>query len=124
MAETILVLVTGQKSGSRLIHKGAEMAAQHDAQLLVLSVSGSGLNTLTNPSVIQALDELYQQSCEVGAEMTMLHAADVRKAICDFIKVRSVTRVILGQSRESSSAFITQLMRSLPQIAFTIEPSA
>lgn len=121
MAETVLVCVTGQSSSAHLIHKSAEIAQAHEAQLLVLYVSGSGLNTMTNPGVVQALDELYHLSSEVGAEMTMLHAQDARKAILDFARERNVSRIVLGQSRDSNGAFITNLMRSLPQVSFTIE---
>lgn len=123
MAETVLVCVTGQKSSARLIHKGAEVAREHGAALLVLSVSGSGLNTLTNPAVAEALDELYRLSCAVGAEMTMLHAHDAHKAICAFCRQRGVTRLVLGQARDGSSAFVTSLMRALPQVALIIEPT-
>ena len=121
MAETVLVCVTGQRSGAQLIHKGAELAREHAAQLLVLSVSGSGLNTLTNPSVVRSLDELYRLSGEVGAEMTMLHASDAHKAICDFVRQRGVTRMVLGQTAQSGSAFAAHLMRSLPGVSFIIE---
>ncbi len=121
MAETVLVCVTGQSSSSRLIHKGAEIAQAHEAKLLVLYVSGNGLNTMTNPGVVQALDELYRLSSTVGAEMTMLHASDARKAIHDFARDREVTRIVLGQSRDSSGAFVANLMRSLPKTSFIIE---
>ncbi|MGN0779873.1 MAG: universal stress protein [Aristaeellaceae bacterium] len=124
MAETVLVCVTGQKSSERLIHKGAEIAREHQATLLVLSVSGSGLNTLANPAIVQILDELYGLSCQVGAEMTMIHSHDAHKTICDFCRERGVTRMVLGQSRDGNGAFVFSLMRSLPQVAFTIEPNA
>lgn len=121
MAETVLVCVTGQSSSAHLIHRSAEIAREHDAKLLVLYVSGNGLNTMTNPGVVQALDDLYHLSSEVGAEMTMVHAQDARKAIHDFAREREVDRIVLGQSREGSSAFIANLMRSLPSVSFTIE---
>ena len=120
MAETFLVCVTGQQSSSRLIHRGAQLAQEHHASLLVLSVSGSGANLLSNPDVSQALNDLYRLSGEVGAEMTMLHHTDAHRAIVDFVKERGVTRLILGEGKPGS-AFIASLMRSLPQVAFTVE---
>ncbi len=120
MAETVLVCVTGQQSSSRLIHRGAQLARQHGATLLVLSVSGSGVNLLSNPSVSQALNDLYRLSGEVGAEMTMLHHTDAHRAICDFVKERGVTHLVLGEG-QPGSAFIANLMRSLPQVTFTVE---
>lgn len=120
MAETVLVCVTGQQSSSRLIHRGAQLAQQRGAALLVLSVSGSGVNLLSNPDVSQALNDLYRLSGEVGAEMTMLHHTDAHRAICDFVKERGVTHLILGEGKPGS-AFIVNLMRALPQVAFTVE---
>lgn len=123
MAETVLVCVTGQQSSQRLIHRGAALAREHGAELLVLSVSGSGVNLLSNPEVSQALNDLYRLSGEVGAEMTMLHHHDAHRAICDFARVRGVTRLVLGEGKPGASAFIPHLMRSLPDVAFTIEPT-
>ena len=120
MAETFLVCVTGQQSSSRLIHRGAQLAQQRGAALLVLSVSGSGVNLLSNPDVSQALNDLYRLSGEVGAEMTMLHHHDAHRAICDFAKEHHVTRLVLGEGKPGS-AFVANLMRSLPLVAFTIE---
>lgn len=120
MAETVLVCVTGQQSSSRLIHRGAQIAQQKGATLLVLSVSGSGVNLLSNPDVSQALNDLYRLSGEVGAEMTMLHHTDALRAICDFVKERGVTHLVLGEGKPGS-IFIAKLMRSLPQVAFTVE---
>lgn len=120
MAETVLVCVTGQQSSSRLIHRGAHIAQQKDAALLVLSVSGSGVNLLSNPDVSQALNDLYRLSGEVGAEMTMLHHTDAHRAICDFVSERGVTHLVLGEGKPGS-VFIANLMRSLPQVTFTVE---
>lgn len=123
MAETVLVCVTGQQSSQRLIHRGAEIAGEYGAALLVLSVSGSGVNLLSNPEVSQALNDLYRLSGQVGAEMTMLHHHDAHRAICDFVRERGVTRLVLGQNRPGESSFITNLMRALPQVTFIIEPT-
>lgn len=123
MADTVLVCVTGQQSSQRLIHRGAEIAARHGAPLLVLSVSGSGVNLLSNPSVSQALNDLYRLSVEVGAEMTMLHHTDAHRAICDFAKERGVTHLVLGQGQNGENPFILRLKQALPQVTFMIEPA-
>lgn len=122
--ETVLVCATGQQSSRRLIHRGAELARRHDAALLVLAVSGSGFNLVTNPEVSQALNDLYRLSGEVGAEMTMLHDTNAHHAICDFAKKRGVTRIVLGESKTEESSFVARLMQALPKVAFTIEPNA
>lgn len=123
MADTVLVCVTGQQSSQRLIYRGAEAARRRNAALLVLSVSGSGVNLLSNPDVSHALNDLYRLSGEVGAEMTMLHHTDAHRAICDFAKERGVTHLVLGEGKAGQSTFITNLMRSLPQVSFIIEPT-
>lgn len=124
MTGAVLVCVTGQKSSERLIHKGAALAQQHQATLLVLSVSGSGLNVMSDPQVAQALDQLYRSACAVGAEMTMMQARDPHKAIVQFCKNRGVTHVVLGQSKDGSGSFISSLNRALPKVTFHIEPNA
>lgn len=123
MSETVLVCVTGQQSSQRLIHRGAELAQQYGGELLVLSVSGSGFNLLTNPEVSQSLNDLYRLSGEVGAEMTMLHDSDAHHAICDFVKKRGVTRLVLGEGKAGDRGFISRLTQSLPQVNFSIEPN-
>lgn len=124
MTETVLVCVTGQQSSQRLIHRGAELARQHHAALLVLSVSGAGFNLLTNPSVSQSLNDLYALCAQVGAEMTMIHHTNPYQAICDFVRKRGVTHLILGQSRTNHSSFVTELMQALPDVSFVIEPNS
>lgn len=121
--ETVLVCVTGQQSSQRLIHRGAELAARHGAQLLVLAVSGSGFNLLTNPEVSQSLNDLYRLSGQVGAEMTMLHDTDAHRAICDFARQRGATRLVLGESKAGDGSFVVRLMQALPQVSFSIEPN-
>lgn len=121
MAETILVCVTGQLSGARLIQRGTQLAKEHAGTLLVLSVSGSGANLLSNPDVSNALNELYRLSGEAGAEMTMLHDRDALHAITTFARERGVTRMVLGEGQPGSS-FVSRLTRALPQVRFTVEP--
>lgn len=123
MADTVLVCVTGQQSSQRLIHRGAEIAARLQAPLLVLSVSGSGVNLLSNPEVSQALNDLYRLSVEVGAEMTMLHHHDAHRAICGFVQERGVSHLVLGQGQASENPFIARLMQAMPKVAFHIEPA-
>lgn len=123
MTETVLVCVTGQQSSQRLIHRGAQLAQQCGATLLVLSVSGAGFNLLTNPSVSQSLNDLYCLSGQVGAEMTMIHHTNPHQAICDFARERGVTRLVLGESRPGPNSLIAGLMQALPNVAFTVEPT-
>ena len=60
---------------------------------------------------------------QLNSEVTMLTAHDAHKAICAFCRQRGVTRLVLGQARDGSSAFVTSLMRALPQVALIIEPT-
>ena len=39
------------------------------------------------------------------------------------MRERGVTRLVLGQARDGSSAFVTGLMRALPRVALIIEPT-
>ena len=120
--ETTLVCVTAQRSCQRLIHRGAEIARSHDAPLLVLFVSGSGFNVLTNPSVSAVMNELYTVSAEVGAEMTMLQSSTPKAAISGFIRERQVNHLVLGQGRPDPNGMVAQLMNEFPAVTFHIEP--
>lgn len=122
MTEPVLVCVTGQASGRRLIHLGAALAQRLMLPLLVLSVSGSGLNVVEDPQVSQALNELYRISSEVGAEMTMLHDPDALHAISRFARERGVRHVVLGEGK-GSTAFVEALQRELPKAAFLVAPA-
>lgn len=124
MKETVLVCVTGQQSSQRLIRRGAEAARKLEAPLLVLSVSGSGYNLLSDPQVSQALNDLYSLCGQVGAEMTMLHHANAHAAICDFVRERGVTHLVLGEGRQGKNRFVTDLMRALPHVVFLVEQGA
>ena len=122
--DTTLVCVTAQRSCQRLIHRGAEIARSHSTPLLVLSVSGSGFNVLTNPAVSAVMNELYAVSAEVGAEMTMLQSAAPKQAIAGFIRERHVRHLVLGQGRPDPNGLVAQLMEEFPQVAFYVEPGA
>ena len=122
--ETTLVCVTAQRSCQRLIHRGAEIARSHDTPLLVLSVSGSGFNVLTNPSVSAIMNELYTVSAEVGAEMTMLQSTTPKAAIASFMRERQVKHLVLGQGRPDPNGMVAQLMIEFPEVIFHVEPGA
>lgn len=124
MKAATLVCATAQRSCQRLIQRGAAIAQQQGTELLVLSVSGSGPNVLGNPGVSEALNYLYAVSSEFGAEMTMLQAADAKKAISDFIRDRRVTHAVLGQGKPDPNGLIAQLMQAFPNVVFHIEPVA
>ena len=120
--ETTLVCVTAQRSCQRLIHRGAEIAHSYDTPLLVLFVSGSGFNVLTNPSVSTVMNELYAVSAQVGAEMTMLQSSTPKAAISGFIRDRHVKHLILGQGLPDPNGMVAQLMNEFPTVTFHIEP--
>ena len=124
MQTATLVCVTAQRSGKRLIQRGADIARANQDALLVLSVSGSGFNLLENPGVMDVLNELYALSGQVGAEMTMLHSATPKAAIAGFMRERNVRRIVLGQGRPDPNGMVAQLMEEFPNVAFHVEPGA
>lgn len=124
MQTATLVCVTAQRSSQKLILRGAEIARTQQDALLVLSVSGSGMNLLENPGVMDALNDLYAISGQVGAEMTMMQAANPRAAIASFIRKRNVKRIVLGQGKPDPNGLVAQLMAEFPHVAFYIEPTA
>jgi len=119
-----LVCATAQRSCQRLIHRGAEIARRHQTPLLVLSVSGSGPNVLSNPEAAGAMNVLYAVSSEVGAEMTMLTASNAKQAIAAFMRERNVKHLVLGQGKGGVNSLAEQLMIEFPDTAFYVEPGA
>ena len=116
----VLVCVTGQKNCARLIARGKEAAALHGLPLLVLSVAGSGKNLLVNPDVADALDFLYQQSADAGAEMNVLCSDKPLDTIVDFARSHHVTHLIVGAGKPdcNGESFSEKLSMALPKVTF------
>lgn len=117
----VLVCVTAQRSSHLLIRRGAEIARREKLPLLVLCVCGSGPNLLEFPGVNEALNDLYQASGDVGAEMTMLTSQDPRGAIRRFARERGITHLVMGQGAPSPHGLAAQLSSDLPDVVFYTE---
>ena len=79
----VLVCVTGQKSCARLIHDGAEIAAEEGASLSVVHVAKMGSNFLGSASEAEALEYLFAISKSHSADMMLLRNDDVVHTIAE-----------------------------------------
>ena len=113
----VLVCVTGQKSCARLIHDGAEIAAEEGASLSVVHVAKMGSNFLGSASEAEALEYLLRRSNDVGADMTVLHAKDPKGALCEYAQRNRIGCVVLGVAPGPDAlAFARALEAKLPGV--------
>ena len=92
----VLVCVTGQKSCARLIHDGAEIAAEEGASLSVVHVAKMGSNFLGSASEAEALEYLFAISKSHSADMMLLRNDDVVHTIAAHARRIGATIVVLG----------------------------
>ena len=123
-APAVLVCVTGQRLCERLISRGSEIAEEQGADVLVLSVVGSGQNNLAIPEVASALDYLYGASAHSGAEMTVLCSSKPLDTIVDFARSHGVRHLVIGEGRMDApgGGFAARLSAALPSVAFHTVP--
>ena len=109
MEETILVCVTVQKEGERLILAGKRLADSARLPLRVLHVGGPDAAPLGSEDTREALNFLYALSRDTGAEMTLLYSADVRQAIVDYAHQVHAVCVVVGSDRQGGWAMAEAL---------------
>lgn len=120
----VLVCVTQQKTCERLIKRGARICDEIGGELYVIHVVLNGWNFLGNSREGEALEYLFGISKSVGADLTVLRADDIVKAITSFTKDNKISCIILGEPpRDSSdSNIIQELQRRLHNVDIYIMP--
>ena len=114
----VLVCVTGQKSCERLIHDGAEIAAELGAELSVVHVAKMGSNFLGSPSESQALEYLFDISKSHHADMMLLRNDDVVHTIAAHARKIGATVIVLGSGMQSGGGgrISRALQNALPDV--------
>jgi len=121
--KNIMVCVTQQKTCERLIKCGHNETGEGD-NLFVIHVVNEKDNFLYNSNDGEALEYLFEVSKKVGADLTVIRAKDVIKAIFDFAIKNDITHIVLGASPNGESidnnniTFI--LKKMLPNVCFII----
>jgi K+-sensing histidine kinase KdpD len=98
-----MVCVTRQYSCERLIHKGAELAAQEHCMLLVVHVAPPGDTLLDGREEGKALDFLFTCAKNEGAELTVLRSDDVYETIIKFANKNNAAILVLGEARTTDN---------------------
>ena len=114
---SVIVCVTDQKSCSRLIKAGYDMAQNLGAQLRVLSIQPEvklGQNEGT------ALDILFGIAKEVGADMTVYYSDDSINMAISYLKEFAVSALIAGEPGQNGNGFIDRIAVSCPEIKIYI----
>ena len=113
----VLVCVTGQKSCARLIHDGAEIAAEEGAALSVVHVAKLGSNFLGSASEAEALEYLFSISKSHNADMMLLRNDDVVRTIASHARRIGATVVVLGSdSNARQNRLSRELQNALPDV--------
>ncbi|MGI5885608.1 MAG: universal stress protein [Candidatus Spyradocola sp.] len=113
----VLVCVTGQKSCERLIHAGADIAAQTGAELSVVHVAKLGSNFLGSASEGPALEYLFEISKNYNADMMLLRNDDVVNTIAAHArKIGAQTVVIGGSVQKRGNRLAHALTAALPDL--------
>lgn len=125
--DNIMVCVTQQKTCERLIKKGAALKLNIKGNLYVIHVAKEGTTVNLGNSKNgngSALEYLFNISKGVGADLTVLWADDITKAIENFVKDKSIGFIILGESpNDGDKGVIADLKKDLPECELYIMPS-
>lgn len=113
---SVLVCVTGQRSCERLIEQGADIAAQENMELLVLSVQP---NDVKHQRDGEALEYLFTAAMNNNAQMSVYFSNDKLRSANAFIRRQNVSRFVVGVPHERGN-FVRNLMESFPSVPVAI----
>jgi len=111
----VLVCITPQANGMRLIDKGHEISLHINAELHILHVEQRNSIFFTDESA-QMLDNLFRYGSERSGVVHAVCAQDPFSAIQRFIREEVITDVVLGESPEPDSDFAQRLKTAMPYI--------
>ncbi len=94
--EKVLVLVTPQKNGLRLIDYGFSMALANDGELHILHVQ-KGNSIFDGNDTLKRLQELIDYGSRLGACIHVQCDNNVADFVGKFLKKEKITCVILGE---------------------------
>ena len=120
--KNIMVCVTQQKTCERLIKSGHDEKREGD-NLFIINVVSENDNFLYNSNDGAALEYLFEVSKKAGAELTVIRAKNVIKAISDFALKNDITHIVMGLSPNSADVdnnIHLVLKKMLPNARFII----
>ena len=111
----VLVCITPQVNGKRLIDKGHELSLHISAELHILHVEQNKSIFYTDESA-QMLDRLFRYGSERNGVVHAVCAQDPFGAIHRFVREEVITDVVLGESPDTGSGFSERLKAAMPYI--------
>ena len=125
LLKKILVCITPQANGKRLIKKASEIANSVDGELHILHVE-KGNNIFLTEESPKLLEELYALGSELGGILHGLCGEDIPKTILNFIKKEKISHVVLGMPPDDlkikSEVINEKLKAKLPYLEITVIP--
>lgn len=115
----VLVCITPQANGKRLIDRGAELSRALSADLHILHVETSN-SIFSGENAPEMLEKLFRYGTESGAEVHAIAGIDQFNVIRRFAIEHGITDVVLGEAPESfrdAGAIITGAM---PHVRVTV----
>jgi len=119
--DRILVCITPQSNGARLIDKGFETAAGGDVHILYIEKGADIFSLESAPALLQ---ELFDYGAEKGGVIHAQCGDNITDEIRKFIKKEDITHVILGEPPKNaniaSENVIGELRATMPHIKLVI----
>lgn len=122
-SKKMLVCITAQSNSKRLIDRGSELAGELHADLHILHVEKGDSLSLSKESTA-LLQHLFDYGTELGGMVHGLCGEDVVKTIINFIKMKKITNVLLGEPPENAPVVPldvpARLRTVLPYVSVTV----
>lgn len=116
--EKVLVCITIQHNSKRLIKKGYEIAHKIGGELHILHIA-KGESIFADSKSGPLLEDLFKYASDLGAEVHFECSDDITKYIATFIKDKSITCIVLGETlRNALQQFITKNIKSSLESSF------
>ena len=112
---SVLVCVTDQPSCRRLILAGVEIAKTYGASVQVVSIQPEGL---VSPLTANALQNLYDVSSSLGAEMTVYFNNEPALTAAVHASKTGAIHLVSGTPGADSNLFIETIKKLLPELQF------
>lgn len=114
---SVLVCVTDQPSCRRLILAGVEIAKTYGASVQVVSIQPEGL---VSPLTANALQNLYDVSSSLGAEMTVYFNNEPALTAAVHASKTGAIHLVSGTPGADSNLFIETIKKLLPELPLSI----
>ena len=109
---SILVCVTQQRDCERLIHAATRLLADNGT-LAVLHVADRPFNFFENIREGETLEYLFGIAKSVGAELTIINAAQIPETIAQFAEHHQISCILLGSPRKDSNHHFEERLQKL-----------